>query len=72
MPPGDKDPPETTIIKKPGKKIESDKTTIKFSSDEPGSTFQCQLDKKPFSPCRSPRRLRKLSPRQAQVPGPGG
>jgi hypothetical protein len=62
VPPGDVDPPETTIIKKPGKRIESDKTTIKFSSDEPGSTFQCQLDKKPFSPCTSPRRLRKLTP----------
>ena len=74
--PGDKDPPETSIIKKPGKKIESDKTTIKFSSDEPGSTFQCQLDKKPFSPCSSPRRLRKLSPGkhkfQARAVDPSG
>ena len=59
---GDKDPPETTIIKKPGKRIESNKTTVKFTSNEPGSTFQCSLDKKPFSPCTPPRRLKKLAP----------
>ena len=61
-PPADTDPPETTIIKKPGKKITGSKTTIKFTSDEAGSSFQCALDKKPFSPCTSPKKLKGLRP----------
>lgn len=29
-----------------------------FGSSESGSTFKCQIDTRPFRPCRSPRRLR--------------
>jgi len=46
------------ITKKPTK--ETTKTTVKFkfTSDEPGSTFQCKLDKKPFKTCTSPRNVK--------------
>ena len=33
-----------------------------FSSNEPGSTFQCKLDKRPFKKCRSSRTLKRLKP----------
>ena len=50
----DTDPPETTITKAPKKKTKKRKAKFKFTSDEPGSTFQCKLDKKPFVPCSPP------------------
>ncbi|HVQ60243.1 MAG TPA: Ig-like domain-containing protein [Solirubrobacterales bacterium] len=34
-----------------------------FVSDQPGSSFQCAIDKKPFKPCKSPFKLPK--PRKA-------
>ncbi len=37
------------------------KIKFTFSSDEPG-TFECHLKNKPFSPCASPLKLRKLKP----------
>jgi hypothetical protein len=54
------DPPQTTITKRPPDK--TDKSTVKFRfvSDEPGSTFQCKADNKPFTPCSSPKELRRL------------
>jgi hypothetical protein len=58
---GDDDPPETTITK--GAPNTTDKTNVgfRFRSDEPGATFQCKLDRKPFKPCSSPRRIRRLT-----------
>jgi DNA-binding beta-propeller fold protein YncE len=50
-PAGDTDPPETTITKKPKKKTKKRKAKFEFASDEPGSAFQCKLDKKGFEPC---------------------
>jgi 6-phosphogluconolactonase (cycloisomerase 2 family) len=50
----DTDPPETTITKGPRGKTKKRKAKFKFTSDEPGSTFQCKLDKKPFVPCAPP------------------
>src|SRR6266511_3001289 len=49
--PPDTDPPETTITKGPKKKTEKRKAKFEFSSDEPGSTFECKLDKGGFEPC---------------------
>src|SRR6266511_1648626 len=49
--PPDIDPPETTITKGPKKKTEKRKAKFEFSSDEPGSTFECKLDKGGFEPC---------------------
>jgi hypothetical protein len=47
----DSDPPETEIVKGPKKKTKKRKAKFEFGSDEPGSTFQCRLDKADFEPC---------------------
>jgi hypothetical protein len=47
----DSDPPETEILKGPKKKTKKRKAKFEFGSDEPGSTFQCRLDKADFEPC---------------------
>ncbi|HKG26100.1 MAG TPA: S8 family serine peptidase, partial [Thermomicrobiales bacterium] len=54
------DAPETGIRKGPKKRTKKRKATFAFSADEPGSTFECKLDRKPFAPCRSPRKVKKL------------
>ena len=36
------------------------KLKFKFTSDEPGSTFECKVDKKRFKPCTSPRKVKRL------------
>jgi len=51
-------PPETVIS---GKKIKGNTARFRFTSNEPGSTFQCKLDKRKFKPCSSPKKYRKLS-----------
>jgi hypothetical protein len=50
----DVDPPETAIAKHPKKTSSNRRVKFRFSADEPGSTFECKLDKRPFKPCRSP------------------
>ena len=56
-PPVDDAPPQTTINKSV---IQNDHATFRFSSDEPGSTFECRLDKGKFKPCSSPKKLKHL------------
>jgi hypothetical protein len=55
----DTTPPETTITKGPKKRltITSARVRVKFAfaSSEPGSTFQCKLDKGAFRACSSPK-----------------
>lgn len=46
--------PQTTLRRKPGKRIHDRTPTFRFASSESGSTFQCKLDGKPFRSCRSP------------------
>lgn len=46
--------PNTTLRKKPRKKTAKRKAAFEFVSDQPGSSFQCKLDKQPFKLCRSP------------------
>jgi sugar lactone lactonase YvrE len=41
-------------------KRSSRKATFRFSSNEPGSTFLCKIDKKPFLGCSSPKTYKKL------------
>jgi hypothetical protein len=54
--------PETTIVKKPKKKSAKRKVKFTFTSSEPGSTFECKLDKaKKYTRCKSPLK-RKLKP----------
>jgi CSLREA domain-containing protein len=60
--PADNAPPQTKITKGPKAKSSSTKVKFKFSSTEAGSTFQCKLDRKPFKPCRSPKKYSGLKP----------
>ena len=53
----DTDAPETTLKKS---KLRGDDATLRFVSDEPGSRFECKLDKKAFKSCASPKRYRNL------------
>jgi hypothetical protein len=46
----------------PKAKIKKHKVKLTFGSDEPGSTFECKLDKKPFKSCTSPRTYKHLKP----------
>jgi hypothetical protein len=52
--------PETTITMKPNRRIHKHKAKFKFEANEPGSTFQCQRDRKAVKPCTSPTRLKHL------------
>ena len=54
-------PPETTITKGP-KKTRKTRPKFKFTSSEPGATFQCKLDKGKFAACASPFKPPKLRP----------
>jgi hypothetical protein len=46
--------PQTTITKHPKDKTRKKQTTFEFTANEPGATFDCSLDGKPFAPCTSP------------------
>ena len=53
-PPPDNTPPETTIESGPSGTITDPTPTFTFSSDEPGSTFECRIDSDPFAACSGP------------------
>jgi hypothetical protein len=53
--------PETRIVKHPRRRTSRRTASFAFSADQPGSSFQCKLDRGAFKPCRSPFR-RKLKP----------
>lgn len=46
----------------PSARTEAEKATFRFKSNEAGSSFQCKLDRKPWSGCRSPKTYRNLKP----------
>ena len=56
--PGDTNPPDTTITKRPKDKTKKKTAVFEFSSSEPGSTFECKLDGGQFAPCSSPDTLK--------------
>ena len=56
----DTSPPDTKITKRPPKKTRKKRAAFKFTSTEPGSTFECKLDRKPYKPCSSPKRYARL------------
>ncbi len=47
----DTTPPETTIVSKPADPSDSASASFTYSSSEPGSTFECQLDGAAFVAC---------------------
>jgi hypothetical protein len=51
--PGPQTTPETTIIDGPPNKTNKKGVRLEFVSSKDGSTFMCQLDKKPPVPCQS-------------------
>lgn len=55
-------PPGTTITRTPKKKIrtKAKRLTVRFAfrSSQAGSTFECRIDRRPFTSCRSPLRLK--------------
>ena len=61
-PPADTDPPETLKGKGPKRRIASPRARFRFESDEPGSSFECRLDRKKPKRCSSPFRVRGLKP----------
>lgn len=54
-PPPDATPPGTRIASGPRGTTRRRRATFRFASTEPGSTFRCKLDRKPWRSCRSPR-----------------
>ena len=52
--PDDTDPPETTIDSGPASPTNETSVQFVFSSDEPGSTFQCRVDGAAYADCSSP------------------
>lgn len=55
----DATPPNTVIV---AKNIKGRRAKFRFTSSEPGSSFKCKLDKRPFRPCGTPRTYKKLKP----------
>jgi hypothetical protein len=58
----DTTPPQTNIVKGPGKKLAKGKAKFAFSSSEAGSTFTCRLDSRKPAACRSPKSYSGLKP----------
>lgn len=56
--PPDTTAPDATITKKPAKRTTNRRASFRFTSSDVGSTFICQLDKKPATPCTSPQTYR--------------
>ncbi len=56
--PGDTNPPDTQITKRPKDKTKKKTAVFEFSSSEAGSTFECSLDGAQFAPCSSPDTLK--------------
>ena len=54
-------PPETTIASGPSGTTESAVATFEFTSSEPGSAFECQLDGGAWTACSSPRTYSELA-----------
>lgn len=59
-PPPDTTPPNTKISSGPKGTVHKKKATFRFTSTEPGSTFQCKLDRKKWTLCKSPKTYKGL------------
>jgi CSLREA domain-containing protein len=58
----DTTPPRTTILTGAPRKSSARTAKFEFTSNEPGSRFECKFDYGPRKPCSSPMRLRRLWP----------
>jgi hypothetical protein len=54
--------PQTKITKGPPKRSALRLVSFRFKSSQPRSTFQCKLDRSPFTRCASPKRYKRLKP----------
>jgi len=54
-------PPETNLFKGPPPQTAETSATFDFSSNEPGSSFECSLDGNPFATCAKPATVEGLS-----------
>jgi hypothetical protein len=54
-------PPETTITSGPSGLSPTARNTFEFMSSEPGSTFECKVDRDPWTSCESPYRTDSLT-----------
>jgi len=60
LPREDTTPPQTTIVKGPGKALAKGIAKFRFRSSEPGSHFRCKLDRRKARACKSPKTYRRL------------
>jgi len=58
----DRKPPRTRMLKQPRKVRAGRAASFSFTANEPGSSFQCSLDRAKFEPCASPQRYRIRKP----------
>lgn len=54
--------PQTSLRKHPAKQTRRMTARFTFRSDQAGSSFRCELDRRAFVGCRSPRFYKKLNP----------
>ena len=54
-------PPNTTLVSHPRKLTRKRTATFGFSSSLAGSTFQCHVDRNPFTACTTPTTVRSLT-----------
>lgn len=58
-PPRDRKPPRTRVTAHPPAVVLTSRrlrqVAFRFASNEPGSSFRCRIDRRPFRPCASPR-----------------
>lgn len=54
--------PQTVIDRGPRKQTKKRTAKFKFSSPDPGATFECAFDEKPFKACTSPLKLKRIKP----------
>ncbi|HEX5609898.1 MAG TPA: Ig-like domain-containing protein [Solirubrobacterales bacterium] len=52
--------PNTALGKRPKRKTARHRAKFTFVSDQPGASFECSLDKRPYKACTSPWRKRRL------------
>lgn len=54
--------PQTKIVTAPRKRSRGATVRFGFESEPAGAIFECKLDRRPFAPCKSPKRYANLKP----------